>query len=109
MDNSNFRQAWAYGQPASRYPDDDCSVFDYGYWRDASCTKFLAPVVCQRKEPMAAETMYDCADSPYSVGNCPQWKEWGLCQSQPDMMKQQCKKTCDFCDGTKSFSVSYEE
>ena len=32
-------------------------------------------------------------------GNCPAWKQSGACQSSPDIMKEHCKHSCNFCNG----------
>ena len=62
--------------------------------------------IIQRKEPLPAETLYQCADNPYTVGNCAEWKKYGLCESQQSEMKESCKKTCGYCDG-KSMCTSF--
>ena len=44
-----------------------------------------------------------CDDSPLErdSGNCEAWKKLGLCESQPNIMLQYCKKTCGKCPDPK--------
>lgn len=32
-------------------------------------------------------------------GNCPVWKEYGSCQTHPDVMKEHCQYSCNLCNG----------
>ena len=41
-------------------------------------------------------TLDSCMDKN---GNCPAWKQYGHCQNSPDIMKEHCSYTCNFCNG----------
>lgn len=52
--------------------------------------RLLCPISCGIK-------CNTCRDSDHQKAMCPSYKKFGFCEVSPDLMKQICARTCNFC------------
>ena len=46
-----------------------------------------------------------CTDSRTE---CPKWKGWGACETDPNYMRKYCKKSCNTCGNTEKNKSEYD-